>query len=64
MIKTYAANVDANRDNIRNYFAKLIMAYAAYDIVEEQLRSGTMYIISASEIQHRLDALLAHMVVG
>ena len=59
MITTYAANVGANEGTIRNYFAKLIVAYAAYDIMEEQLRNGSLSIIYASDIQHRINALLA-----
>ena len=58
LIETYVANVNANRANIQEYFAKLVFALAAYDLLEEQLRSGSMYFISASDLQKRLDALL------
>ena len=58
LIETYAANVNANRANIQEYFGKLVFALAAYDLLEEQLRSGSMYVITASDLQQRLEALL------
>ena len=39
-------------------FDKLVTALAAYHLVEQQLRSGNFYIITASELQSTLNGLL------
>ena len=59
MLQTYADNRRAQGVNIRRYFAKLLVALSAYSLIEDQLRSGSLYNVSTSALQERLNALLA-----
>ena len=38
----------------------IVVAFVAYDVIEDQLRTGNVYIISDLELQHRMNTVLAH----
>ena len=48
MLQTYVVNRRTERVNIRRYFAKLLVALSAYSLIEDQLRSGSLYNVSTS----------------
>ena len=37
----------------------IVVAFVAYDVIEEQLRTGNVYVISYIELQNRMNTLLA-----
>ena len=46
-------------DYIKKYTHDIVVAFVAYDIIEEQLRSGNVYLKSYNELQNRMSAFLA-----
>ena len=60
VLDTYAhhSSRGAGQAYVRKYFDKLVVALAAYHLIEQQLRSGNFYIVTASELQSTLNGLL------
>ena len=56
---TAVAQPNTEHAIVRNYFGKLVISFAAYDLIEEQLRSGNIYFVSTNELQQRVNSLLA-----
>ena len=56
MVERYATNPDNEQRLVRMYFGKLVISFAAYDLIEEQRGSGNIYYISTNELQQRLNA--------
>ena len=44
---------------IKNYLHDFVVAFVAYDVTEKQLRTANVYVISYTELQNRMNALLA-----
>ena len=43
---------------IKNCLCDLVVAFVAYDLIEEQLRTTNVYVISLFELQKRMNSLL------
>ena len=43
---------------ITKYLHDIVVAFVAYDVLEEQLRTGNVYVISYIELQRRVNTLL------
>ena len=59
-ILRYPTNLPPHQDGYVNKFLRdLVVAFVAYDIIEERLSSGNVYPISYNELQNRMSAFLA-----
>ena len=44
---------------ITKYLHAIVAAFVAYDVIEEQVRTGDVYVISYTELQNHMNTLLA-----